>query len=68
MEVNVDEDKRLKVLIALDKAKNPFKYNFLRQKQLNDYQIYMEFKDFAMDIDRNSLGNNYLEESKKIGE
>ncbi len=56
------------MLIALDKAKNPFKYNFLRQKQLNDYQIYMEFKDFAMDIDRNSLGNNYLEESKKIGE
>lgn len=39
--INIDDAKKIKIEIARDKAQNPLKYNFLRQKQLNDYQIYM---------------------------
>lgn len=38
----------MEILIAKDKAENPMKYNFLRQKNLNDYQIYKDFKNFNM--------------------
>ena len=38
--VEIDEAKKVKVEIAVDKGKHPFKYNFLRQKALNEFQIY----------------------------
>ncbi len=64
----MDDTKKIAVEIARDKAQNPLKYNFLKQKQLNDHQIFLEFKDFALDIDRNELGKQYLMEAKRIGE
>jgi hypothetical protein len=36
------------------------KYNFLRQKQLSDYQIFKDFKNFNIEIDGKQLGNSYL--------
>lgn len=56
MNINVDEEKRIRMEITIDRAKNPSKYNFLKQKNLNDFQIYTEFRDFELDIDRNELG------------
>ena len=36
----IDEAKKVKVEIAIDKGKNRVKYNFLSQKALNDFQIF----------------------------
>lgn len=36
----IDESKKVKVEVQIDKGKNPQKYNFLGQKSLNDFQIY----------------------------
>lgn len=44
--ISIDEAKKVKVEIAIDRSKNPFKYNFLSQKSLNEFQIYGEFKNF----------------------
>ena len=60
--MEIDEAKKVKIEIALDKGKNPFKYNFLRQKALNEFQIYGEFKDFEMNVNGKDLGNNISED------
>lgn len=48
IKLNVNIHKNIEIQIAKDKAENPMKYNFLRQKHLNDYQIYKDFKNFNM--------------------
>lgn len=53
-------EKKIEMEIKKDKTNNPQKYNFLGQKLLNDYQIYREFDNFKLNIDRNNLGNQYL--------
>ena len=42
--MTIDEAKKVTVEIAIDRGKNPMKYNFLNQKALNDFQIYGEFQ------------------------
>lgn len=59
--IQIDEAKKVKIQIALDKAKNPFKYNFLSQKSLNEFQIYGEFKNFSINSNPRQIGKNYLE-------
>jgi len=49
--VIIDEAKKITVEIAIDKSKNPMKYNFLNQKSLNDFQIYGEFPQFELNSD-----------------
>lgn len=47
-------------MIEIDKIKNPQKYRLLANKLLNDQQIYEEFKDFELNINRKEIGINYL--------
>ena len=55
--------------IEIDKSKNPLKYNFLSQKSLNDFQIYGQFKNFAITANQRDIGKGYLEEvKKKVGQ
>jgi len=49
--VIIDEAKKITVEIAIDKSKNPMKYNFLNQKSLNDFQINVEFPQFELNSD-----------------
>lgn len=60
IKINVNLHKNMEILIAKDKAENPMKYNFLRHKNLNDYQIFKDFKNFNMEVDGKQLGNSYL--------
>ena len=59
--ITIDEAKKVKIEIAIDKSKNPMKYNFLGQKALNQFQIYGEFKDFDLKINSRELGKAYLQ-------
>ncbi len=42
--IRTSDQKQLEAEILKDKLANPFKYNFLGQKGLSDFQIYEEFK------------------------
>ena len=48
--ISIDEYKRVQIEIQRDKAKDPLKYQFLSQKSLNEFQIYGEFKEFAIEL------------------
>ena len=61
MPISIDDSKKIEIEIALDKAKDPFKYNFLGQKSLNDFQIFGEFKSFSISSDAKEIGKGYLQ-------
>ncbi len=50
----------------MDKIVNKQKYLLLSKRQLDDDQIFNEFKDFELKIDPKELGKNYLNELKQI--
>ena len=56
----IDQSKKVKVEIAIDKGKNPHKYNFLGQKALNDFQIYGQFREFELNVNAKEIGKEYL--------
>ncbi len=62
--LRIDQEKKLEADIANDKLRNRHKYNFLSQKALSDEQIYREFKDFDINIDKKEVGNQYFQEFK----
>ena len=62
--IKIDQNKKEEKLIEIDKIRNPQKYRLLSQK-LQDQQIYEQFKNFAINIDRKELGINYLNELKQ---
>lgn len=47
--------------IRNDKVKNQKKYNFLSQKALSDEQIFDNFKEFDINVDRKGIGKQYLD-------
>ena len=65
MKIKINHQKRHQLEILKDKTINPYKYTYLRMKQLTDQQIYTEFKEFQLNIDSHVLGNDYLKESKQ---
>ena len=60
MPLKISEQKRKEKEIMSDKLKNRKKYHFLSQKALRDSQIYQEFKDFEINIDKKDVGNHYF--------
>ena len=66
--VMIDESKKVKVEVAIDRGKNPKKYNFLGQKALNEFQIYGQFQDFELNNNPKQLGIEYLRQLPKINE
>ena len=64
IKIKTNIEKKMEMEINKDKIKNPFKYNFLNQKALNDYVIYKQFDQFGLNIDKKGLGNEYLKEIK----
>lgn len=46
MKIKINHQKQHELEIMKDKTLNPYKYTYLRMKQLTDEQIYTEFKDF----------------------
>ena len=58
--LRIDIDKKKEMLILNDKERNHKKYNFLSQKALSDEQIFDNFKEFDINIDRKEVGKHYL--------
>ena len=62
MPLKIDEEKKKEAAIMQDKLKNMKKYNFLREKALSDQQIYEEFQNFDININKHELGRQYMED------
>lgn len=50
-----------------DKAKNPFKYHFLKlKKNLSDVEIFEKYNGFNFHSDPNEMGHVYLNQLKSL--
>lgn len=60
--INISIEKRMKMLIGIDKSMNPLKYQIMSRKGLNDEQIYLQTREFEVPNNSRNLGKQYLQE------